>query len=121
MPKRHGRSRHRQPRWQDAYDAREQEVDAYELDIKGLKEAVAVMCRGVTMLGDYAQHQVDRTPHFAPPLNLNQLTQSSPEPPPPGRFISRLGEGEGRINVIQAPQTDVTYTMNKEKKGGHTD
>ena len=75
-PKRHGRGQHRQPRWQDAYDAREQEVGAYEVDIKGLKEAVVVMCRGITMLGDYAQHQVDMTPHFAPP----SISTSSPKP-----------------------------------------
>ena len=79
------------------------------------------MRREMTKLGDYAHNQVDRTPHFAPPINLNQLTQSSPEPPPPGRFISRFGKGEERINVIQAPQTDVTCTMNKEKKGGYAD
>merc|ERR1711917_94321 len=120
-PPRHGRSRHRQSRQQDAGASREQEVGAYEADIEGLKEAVAAMCRGLTMFGDYARHQVDRVPYFAPPLNFNQLTQTSHGPPSQSRFISDPGEGEGRVNVIQTPRIDVPHVMNKEKKGGeHT-
>ena len=33
--------------------------------------------------------------------------------------MSRFGNGEERVNVIQAHQTDVTCTLNKEKKGGY--
>ena len=96
-------------------------MDAYEADVEGLKEAMDVMCRELVTWGGYARHQVERVPHFAPPLVLNQFTQAPHEPPPQGRCTSDQGEGEGRVCVIQAPQLDIAHVMNKEKKGGeHT-
>ena len=99
-PPRHRRGRHRPPHQQNVGASREREMDAYEADVEGLKEAMAVMCRELVSWGGYARHQVERVPHFAPPLVLNQFTQAPHGPPPLGCCTSDQGEGEGYVLVV---------------------